>query len=64
MARHTRIETLKYEGNVLSGLRDKYFNEPYTIEDAVHNVVTYLEAQQYPKYDSGQFSDRLSKSVR
>ncbi|MEW8548511.1 MAG: zinc finger CCHC domain-containing protein, partial [Candidatus Thiodiazotropha sp.] len=51
----------------LSGLRDRqakfaveYFKEPCTIEDAVHNVVTYMEAQQVPSFDSG----RNRKSVR
>ena len=55
----------------LSGLRDKqakfaveYFKEPCTIEDAVHNVVTYMEAHQAPLTDSGRTTDRLSKSVR
>ena len=54
----------------LNGLRDKqakfaveYFKEPGSIEDAVHNVVTYMEAQQGPKFDD--FRNRNhSKSVR
>lgn len=55
----------------LNGLRDKqakfaveYFKEPCTIEEAIHNVVTYMEAQQDPKYETGRPSDRLSKTVR
>ena len=54
----------------LSGLRDKqakfaveYFKEPCTIEDAVHNVVTYMEAQQSHKFDTYRSADH-SKSVR
>ena len=54
----------------LSGLRDKqakfaveYFKEPCTIEDAVHHVVTYMEAQQSALY-SDRAIDRRSKSVR
>ena len=54
----------------LNGLRDRqakfaveYFKEPCTIEDAVHHVVTYMEAQQSALY-SDRATDRLSKSVR
>lgn len=76
MTKLIRVETQKCEGNFycnnfLSGLRDKrakfaveYFKEPCTIEDAVHNVVTYMEAHQAPSTDSGRTTDRLSKSVR
>lgn len=55
----------------LNGLRDKqakfaveYFKEPCTIEEAIHNVVTYMEAQQNPKYETSRPSERLSKTVR
>ena len=54
----------------LNGLRDRqakfaveYFKEPCTIEDAVHHVVTYMEAQQSALY-SDPATDRRSKSVR
>ena len=54
----------------LNGLRDKqakfaveYFKEPGSIEDAVHNVVTYMEAQQGPKFDDSRNRNH-SKSVR
>ena len=40
----------------LNGIRDKnakfaveYYKEPNSIEDAIHHVVPYLEAQQGPK---------------
>ena len=53
----------------LNGLRDKqakfaveYFKEPCTIEDAVHHVVTYMEAQQ-GSMCSDRSTDRRSKSV-
>ena len=53
----------------LNGLRDKqakfaveYFKEPCTIEDAVHHVVTYMEAQQGDLY-CDRTTDRRSKSV-
>ena len=53
----------------LNGLRDKqakfaveYFKEPCTIEDAVHHVVTYMEAQQGDLY-CDRATDRSSKSV-
>ena len=53
----------------LNGLRDKqakfaveYFKEPCTIEDAVHHVVTYMEAQQGAMCSDGS-TDRRSKSV-
>ena len=55
----------------LNGLRDKqakfaveYFKEPCTIEEAIHNVVTYMEAQQNPKYETSRPSERHSKTVR
>ena len=54
----------------LNGLRDRqakfaveYFKEPCTIEDAVHHVATYMEAQQSALY-SDRATDRRSKSVR
>ena len=53
----------------LNGLRDKqakfaveYFKEPCTIEDAVHHVVTYMEAQQGTMCND-RSTDRRSKSV-
>lgn len=55
----------------MSGLRDKqakfaveYFKEPCTIEDAVHNVVTYMEAQNGPLFGNCRQANRLSKTVR
>ena len=43
----------------LNGLKDKnakfaveYYKEPNSIEEAVHHVVTYIEAQQGPKSDN------------
>ena len=54
----------------LNGLRDKqakfaveYFKEPCTIEEAVHNLVTYTEAQQGHNFDTSRPSDH-TKSVR
>ena len=54
----------------LNGLRDKqakfaveYFKEPGSIEDAVHNVVTYMEPQEGPKFDDSRNRNH-SKSVR
>ena len=54
----------------LNGLRDKqakfaveYFKEPCTIEEAVHNLVTYTEAQQGHKFDTSRPNDNM-KSVR
>ena len=53
----------------LNELRDKqakfaveYFKEPCTIEDAVHHVVTYMEAQQGAMCKD-RSTDRRSKSV-
>ena len=53
----------------LNGLRNKqakfaveYFKEPCTIEDAVHHVVTYMEAQQGTMCND-RSTDRRSKSV-
>ena len=40
----------------------EYFKEPCTIEDAVHHVVTYMEAQQGDLYYD-RATDRRSKSV-
>ena len=54
----------------LNGLRDKqakfaveYFKEPCTIEEAVHNLVTYTEAQQGHNFDTPRPNDH-TKSVR
>ena len=54
----------------LNGLRDKqakfaveYFKEPCTIEEAVHNLVTYTEAQQGHNFDTSRPNDH-TKSVR
>ena len=54
----------------LNGLRDKqakfavdYFKEPCTIEEAVHNLVTYTEAQQGHNFDTPRPYDH-TKSVR
>ena len=53
----------------LNGLRDKqakfaveYFKEPCTIEDAVHHVVTYMEAQQGAMCND-RSTDQRSKSA-
>ena len=55
----------------LGGLRDheakfavEYFKEPGSIEDAVHNVVTYMEAQQGNGYKRDQSNGFHSKTVR
>ena len=54
----------------LNGLRDKqanfaveYIKEPCAIEEAVHNQVTYTEAQQGHKFDTSRPNDNM-KSVR
>ena len=53
----------------LNGLKDKnakfaveYHKEPNTIEEAVHHVVTYIEAQQRPKSDN--WHNRSPRAVR
>ena len=55
----------------LGGLRDKqarfaveYFKESSSLEDALHNVITYMEAQQGLGYKSDQSDGRRSKTVR
>ena len=55
----------------LNGLRDKnakfaveYYKEPISIEEAIHHVVIYLEAQQGPKGDGGHRRKSRGKSVR
>ena len=55
----------------LNGLRDKnaksaveYCKEPNSIEEAIHHVVIYLEAQQGPKGDGGHRRKSRGKSVR
>lgn len=54
----------------LNGLRNKeakfaveYYKEPNSIEDAVHHVVTYTEAQQGPKAESYRHHNYHSKAV-
>ncbi|MCG7869024.1 MAG: hypothetical protein JAY74_21980, partial [Candidatus Thiodiazotropha taylori] len=42
----------------------EYFKEPGSIEDAVHNVVTYMEAQQGNGYKRDQSNGLHSKTVR
>ncbi|MEW8546310.1 MAG: C2HC-type zinc finger protein, partial [Candidatus Thiodiazotropha sp.] len=53
----------------LNGLKDKnakfaveYYKEPNSIEEAVHHVVTYIEAQQGPKSDT--WHNRSPRAVR
>ena len=55
----------------LNGLSDKrakfaveYYKEPNSIEDAIHHVVTYLEAQQAPKIDNWGHRNPHTKTVR
>ena len=53
----------------LNGLKDKnakfaveYYKEPNSVEEAVHHVVTYTEAQQGPKSDN--WHNRSPRAVR
>ena len=55
----------------LSGLKDKeakfaveYYKEPNSLEEAVHHVVTYIEAQQGSKSQNRQNSRSQRKSLR
>ena len=55
----------------LNGIRDKsakfaveYYKEPNSIEDAIHHVVTYLEAQQGPKGGNWHSCNSQTKAVR
>ena len=55
----------------LNGLMDKnakfaveYYKEPNSVEQAIHHVIIYLEAQQGPKGDGGHRRNSRGKSVR